>query len=41
MSYSKIENKFSSKEVVILDGGMGAELEKLNCGLSLIAGCCL
>ena len=29
MSYSKIENKFSSNEVVILDGGRGAELEKL------------
>ena len=33
MSYSKIENKFSSNEVVILDGGMGAELEKLGASI--------
>ena len=33
MSYSNIENKFSSNEVVILDGGMGAELEKLGASI--------
>ena len=33
MSYSNIENKFSSNEVVILDGGMGSELEKLGASI--------
>ena len=33
MSYSNLENKLTSGEVVILDGGMGAELEKLGASI--------
>ena len=33
MSYSNLENKLTSSEVVILDGGMGAELEKFGASI--------
>ena len=33
MSYSNLENKLTSREVVILDGGMGAELEKFGASI--------
>ena len=33
MSYSDIENKLNSGKIIILDGGMGAELEKLGASM--------
>ena len=33
MSYSNLENKLTSSEVIILDGGMGAELEKFGASI--------
>ena len=33
MSYSNIENKLNSGDGVILDGGMGAELENLGASM--------
>ena len=33
MSYSNLENKLTSNEVVILDGGIGAELEKFGASI--------
>ena len=33
MSYSNLENKLTSSEVVILDGGIGAELEKFGASI--------
>ena len=33
MSYSNIENKLNSGDIVLLDGGMGAELENLGASM--------
>ena len=33
MPYSDIENKLNSGKIIILDGGMGAELEKLGASM--------
>ena len=35
MSYSNIENKLNSGDIVLLDGGMGAELENLGASMDL------
>ena len=36
MPYSDIENKLNSGKIIILDGGMGAELEKLGASMDCL-----